>query len=86
MNGEEEGRKEERTFEFLTKILSSFSIKGILKIKLSNVWIFNGKMQIDKGQVLIILSSVFIFVDRQKRRRKEGKSIIFKLIPTLIYV
>ena len=34
---------------------------------------FNGKMQIDKGQVLIILSSVFIFVDRQKGGRKEGK-------------
>ena len=47
---------------------------------------FNGKMQIDKGQVLIILSIVFIFVDRQKGGRKEGKSIIFKLIPTLIYV
>ncbi|CQB88517.1 Uncharacterised protein [Chlamydia trachomatis] len=35
---------------------------------------FNGKMQIDKGQVLIILSIVFIFVDRQKKGgRKEGK-------------
>lgn len=48
---------------------------------------FNGKMQIDKGQVLIILSSVFIFVDRQKKEGgRKGKSIIFKLIPTLIYV
>ena len=35
---------------------------------------FNGKMQIDKGQVLIILSIVFIFVDRQKRR-EEGRKI-----------
>ena len=43
---------------------------------------FNGKMQIDKGQVLIILSSVFIFVDRQKGGGRKGKSIIFKLIPT----
>lgn len=34
---------------------------------------FNGKMQIDKGQVLIILSIVFIFVDRQKKRREEGR-------------
>ena len=34
---------------------------------------FNGKMQIDKGQVLIILSSVFIFVDRQKG--EEGRKI-----------
>ena len=36
---------------------------------------FNGKMQIDKGQVLIILSIVFIFVDRQKKGGRQERKI-----------
>ena len=34
---------------------------------------FNGKMQIDKGQVLIILSSVFILLIDKKE--EEGRKI-----------